>query len=249
MSADFFEYALRNNLLGLDVEYGNSLGFFSGIRDKKSFYKILAKNGAIDFDAEISNASLRIHDEVAIKKTCVSRKTRFTALKNAALFDAVSRFVVVDETASRSAKINNREVHHCESNIYYQYPAGNVQVPIGRDKWLHFTGTAAGVPEGVFEHVFYVRDEFKNNNGNRWIVHHRAVATPLAERLIIRGCNPRFEGPLPEWLNSSVPGWLKQGLFRIRERRWPNFPIMALGENTLRAGHCIELNTQVTLHE
>jgi hypothetical protein len=232
-----------------DVEFGNSHGFFSASRLSSNFYEpgqVFKKNS---FSAKIKSASIRVSDFFESLDTGAKRILSFDVLSHALLFDMVSRYVVIATGKNRSAVINGRLVEHRCSNLYHQYIAGHVCVPVGENGWIDFEGTQEGMPKNMFEHVFYVRDEQHVQRGYRWIVHHRIVATSCAERLILRGCNPRFEGPAPAWINDSIPNWIRQRLFRIREERFPNFPLMVIGENTLPAGHRITLTTTLHYHD
>lgn len=239
---------IDRRLLRLDVEFGNVHGFFSAARDWAKNYR----PGATPFcryEARIRGASLEIQDEAVLSPIMLERRVVFRAQEPSSLFDFVSRFVVSDLGGGRPSAINGMQVPHVSSNLYHQYPAGQVVVPIGHDQWLRFSGRQEGMPADVFEHVFYVRDEpcTGTRDEHRWIVHHRIVATPKADRLRLRGCNPRFEGPVPAWANRLVPGAVQRRLFRIRERHFPNFPVMTVGENGMDPGKCVVLSTRVGL--
>ncbi len=236
-------------LLRFDVEFGNANAFFSASRSLPNIYERGGLEESCAYGAAIKGAELSIAETRSLKgEDTLIRRVSYAPLTDSSLYDAVSRFVVLDTGSGRSARINDREIFHRNSNIYYQYPAGSVRIPIGERNWLDFTGEQIGMPSRGFEHVFYVRDERQVSQGNLWIVHHRVIATLHAERLVVRGCNPRFEGPLPRWANSLIPRALRERLFRIREARYPNFPLMAVGENTLSAGHRLSLTTRIECH-
>ncbi len=240
---------LSQGLVQLDVEFGNVHGFFSGSKSRPVLYGHGRWPEEAEYEARIELASLLVRDEVELQTAGLHRTVSFTPTESSALFDMVSRYVVIDQGGPRSARINGIEVPHRSANLYRQYPARTAMVPVGADQWLSFSGSQSGMPSSGFEHVFYVRDERQGPEGHRWIVHHRVVATELAQMLKLRGCNPRFEGPAPAWLNEAVPRWLHRKLFRIRERRFPGFPVMTIGENTLALGDRVTLASAVTVHQ
>lgn len=249
MESYYLSNLVSQQLLLFDVEFGNSHGFFSSNRLFPNLYipgQVFKKNS---FSGQIKSASIRVNDCLETLGTGTKRTLSFDFLSPASLFDMVSRYVVIDTGTQRSAVINGRSVEHKCTNLYQQYEADHVCVPVGKNGWIDFEGTQEGMPKNFFEHVFYVRDEQHDQRGYRWIVHHRIVATSRAERLILRGCNPRFEGPAPAWLNDCIPNWIRQRLFRIREARFPSFPLMVIGENTLPAGHRITLTTTLHYHD
>jgi hypothetical protein len=246
-SANEVQSLLRSGLLRLDVEFGNSFASFSASRDQQSLYGCY-NDDAKSYKARIQNVELVIDDATTYDKLVATRSVSFKFSTPSQIYDLVSRYVVTDTSATRKAIINGQEINHSCSNIYYQYPADKVVVPIGTDGWIEFSGEQQGIPDCGFEHVFYIRDESVNQNGNRWIVHHRMIATTQAERLVLRGCHPHFNGPFPKWLNAILPSPLKHVLFRIREVSHPNFPIMVIGENQLPEGCKINLTTYLAYH-
>ena len=177
------------------------------------------------------------------------KTTEFTALEPGVLFDAVARFVVLDLTGRRPGFLNLQEIPHDDSGLYHQAPGATVTVPLDERAWLTFSGKDFEFPGQGFEHVIYLRGEGKVGEANRWIVHHRIIATEGAENLVIRGCNPRFNAPLPSALNRLVPrAWMKK-LFRIRELRFPRSPITCVGENALSSGDHLSLTTLIRYHD
>lgn len=238
----------NRGLLSFDVEFGNASGFFSGARALPHLYAAPRLPGVVEYDAKLDCAELHVTDRFEGTGDRSTRVLSFAAAGHCELFDVVSRYLVIDTSRRRSAVINGVTVAHRSSNLYHQYPAGLVRVPVGADAWLEFAGAQSGMSQGAFEHVFYVRDELANERGNRWVVHHRIVATSRAHRLVLRGCNPRFEGPAPRWLNSTIPALFKRPLFRIRERRFPRFPFMVIGENPIPDGHKLTLRTTIQYH-
>lgn len=237
----------EDGLLRLDVEFGNARTFFSGSKRRPELYSA-GSLPSVDYDAEIPGASFSIGDHVTINGNSLSRSLIAETCGDSLLFDLVSRYVLIDRSRSRQASINGKAVRHACSNLYHQYSAGFVRVPLGRDSWLEFTGSVIGDMPAHFEHVFYVRDEAVVADGNRWIVHHRMIATADAEIMTLRGCNRLLDGPVPGYVNALVPRFIKRRLFRIRERERPNFPFMVVGENRMAARTRIGLRTKVTLH-
>lgn len=237
----------EDGLLRLDIEFGNARTFFSGSKCRPELYSAGSLPSA-DYDAQIPGASLSIGDHVVVESSSLSRTLIAETRDDALLFDLVSRYVLIDQSRSRQASINGIAVGHACSNLYHQYPADVVRVPVGRDSWLEFTGSFIGDMPAHFEHVFYVRDEAVVDGGNRWIVHHRMIATADAEVMTLRGCNRLLDGPVLSYINALVPRFIKRRLFRIRERELPHFPFMVVGENRIAAGTPLGLSTKVTLH-
>lgn len=240
------------DLLSFDVEFGNSRGFFSGSGQRPDIYGRGRLPEEVKFAAEIeqgSSAAIVCFDSTIVSDVEARRSVQFKFSRQSHIFDVVSRYVVIDTSSGRPSKINGQNVEHKSSNTYHQYPADVVKVPIGETAWLEFKGEVEGIPEGLFEHVFYIRDESVDSSGHRWIVHHRAIATELAEQLILRCCNPRFEGPVPSWVNRIIPKLMLRWLFRIRETTFPNFPLMVVGECCFAEGEKITLSSSIRYHE
>lgn len=241
------EGLVNQGLLRFDLEFGNSHGFFSASKHFSSFYEGNKVPGNTSYLAKIKSAEITIEDSVGSDGESIFRSSVFKIKSASRLFDMVSRFVVIDSSAGRDAVIDGHRIAHRSSNLYHQYPACRVRVPVSENGWLEFEGAQEGMPREGFEHVFYVRDQGQTELGKIWVVHHRIVATVDAGALILRGCNPRFEGPAPQWVNSCMPPMVKNYLFRIREKKHPNFPIMVVGENEVPAGNAVTLNTKVVL--
>jgi hypothetical protein len=226
-----------------DVEFGNSIGFFSG---KKSGHysnatfkenKKLTLNGSLD---KTSVSVLDTYQDTELNE--ILRKTQFTALNNSQLFDLVSRFVVQSE--NDTARINNKNIFHNSSNIYHQMNVDEdsvIKIPIDNG-WIVFKPTKTHQQDG-FKQVFYLRDESNKNGQYRWIVHHRLIADASHAKMILRCCHPVMEGVVP--FEKLIPRFMKIPLFRIRESTYPNFPFMVVGESTLFQGQSIELKTRI----
>ena len=232
---------LKSQLLRLDVEFGNAKGFFSASKSGIRSLNAPPLPQTSEYDACIADASVKINDSIIVQAHELTRSTQFTAQQNSRLFDFVSRFVVL--SSDREATIDNKDIRHNCKNIYHQYPADSVIVPIGTEHFLHFTDdNTAGHP--LFDRVFYVRDESIESNGmKRWIVHHRLIVKQHIAQLIVRCCHPNFEGPLP--FQDLIPQALKNRLFRIRESQKPNFPFMAVGESPFSANHQVDIRTRI----
>jgi hypothetical protein len=232
---------IKNGFLTLDVEFGSAKGFFSGSNAGLSDPLMYQCSLQRTMQGGIGPAHITISEDFEPNGITAERTLVFKPESDIALFDLVSRFIVLSD--SRPATIAGKIFRHTSSNIYHQFPVKSARVPIGRDRWLTIRDN--GTPDlPGFEQVFYIRDERILASGmRRWIVHHRQIALLDAAELVIRGCNPRIEGPLPfQWL---FPRRLKEALFRVREVRFPNCPVMCVGEVSLPKGIAISLRTQI----
>ncbi|EMK6826650.1 hypothetical protein V9K20_003519, partial [Vibrio cholerae] len=182
---------------------------------------------SISFEAEIEGAKGKVSDKIdKVSDHVWHRNVTFRTYTNSHLFDFVSRYVI--RSSSPIAYINNELVKHECSNIYHQFFSSGltVEVPIDDNFNLIFREICSS-QEDSFDNVFYLRDESIDNGKYKWIVHHRKIVKIEQAKLILRSCNPRFEGVLP--FQHFVPQFLKKPLFRIRESKYPCCPIMAVG--------------------
>ncbi|WP_421312022.1 hypothetical protein [Aeromonas veronii] len=220
---------IENDIFQIDIEFGNENTYFSGKRNIIPYqtpYDIDTEF-SISFEAEIEGAKGKVSDKIEkVANNVWHRNVSFYTYSDSHLFDFVSRYVV--KTKSPIAYINNKVVKHQCSNIYYQCLSSNltVEVPIDDNFNLIFRELCSS-QEDSFDNVFYLRDESIDNGTYKWIVHHRKIVKIEQAKLILRGCNPRFEGVLP--FQHLVPQILKKPFFRIRESRYPRCPIMAVG--------------------
>ena len=224
---------LHNRLLRLDVEFGNAQGFFSAAKSGLDTDNVAQGDISSHYDAHIPCAMASINDSTIINKSELIRTTKFTTETDSRFFDLVSRFVVLSN--DRCARIAGQNIQHNCKNIYHQHSTNDVVVPVGSEDHLHFQDNNS--TEHInFENVFYVRDEAVDKHGmKRWIVHHRMIVNQNAADLIVRCCHPVLEGPLP--FQKAIPAALKKQLFRIRERNFPDFPLMAVGEILVKKNH------------
>jgi hypothetical protein len=234
---------LQDNLLQIDVEFGNAGGFFSASKSGLQIASVAQGDISSNYEAQIPNATVSINDSSIINEYSLTRSTQFIAKSNSDLFDIVSRFVVLSD--DRSARIAGNVIQHKSKNIYHQYSTKDVLVPVGTEGFLRFEDNNS-TGHMNFDNVFYVRDEsIEANKMKRWIVHHRMIVNQVSAHLIIRCCHPIFNSPLP-WQN-IYPNALKRKLFRIREIKYPNFPFMAVGESAVSIGHVFDIGTSVSL--
>ena len=234
---------LKSHFLQLDVEFGNSHGYFSASKSGLHISCFEQDEVSSEYDTKIPKSTIRIEDSVVIKKNELSRITSFITKTDSYLFDLVSRFVVLSD--DRCAKIAGCNIWHKCENIYHQYSTSDVLVPVGTEGYLKFQDVNS-TGHTNFENVFYIRDEAVEVNGlKRWIVHHRMIVRQHAANLIIRCCHPVFDSPLP-WQN-IYPRALKRKLFRIREKKYPNFPFMAVGESAVSMGYVFDIGTKVVM--
>lgn len=234
---------ISNNLLSLDIEFGNAAGFFSGHKNNVCSNEKYAESFDRVFIPTLEKTGLEIRENYFISSDEINRNICYLVKGESKIFDLVSRYVVLSD--SRPAFIDKKIITHACSNIYHQFPVGKVKVPIGNNGWLYFSDNNS-TEHPFFNSVFYVRDEAVEENGmKRWVVHHRKIVKQEVANLIVRSCNPRLEGELPfQWI---IPRFLKKELFRIREAKFPNFPIMAVGEVLLNSGFHAKINTTIKL--
>ena len=234
---------IKKKIIYCDVEFGNSRNFFSGVKTG-----VLEKdwsNNFIEFSFRscIVDADILVFENREVKNEIFYRNVKFKVDEDSKIFDFVSRFVVLSD--DRPAYIDNIEINHSCSNLYYQYPAKEAIVPIGFDKYLKFEEFNSNYSK-FFDNVFYIRDEGVEKNGmKRWIFHHRLIVKKEYANLILRCCHPKFEGPLP--FQMVIPSLIKKELFRIREKKFPNFPFMTVGERVVERGEIFELGTVLSL--
>lgn len=238
---------ISNRLFNFDVEFGNAQGYFSGeaagLVDPALYYDSFERKMV----GTIFDRVMNIHEtykrpsnteegyETAQRCLC------FTPQQEFSLYDFVSRFII--ESNDRSGYIAGRSIRHLDRNIYEQHSVSEVIVPVGESGWLKFYDMGRSVPDG-FEAVFYLRDVSTTLDGRkRWIVHHRFIARPERAKLVLRGCNPRFEGPLP--YEYFLPKVFKRLFYRIREAHLPNFPIMTVGEFPIPADRKVCIDTKI----
>lgn len=239
--------ALGQGRLLLDIEYGNVHGFFSGARalthgDGEPFC-----GGVREFTGHLKQAAVRMEDHVVVEPDRLLRRLTFTMLDDALVYDLVSRFVVIDRSFSRDGWIHGHAIRHASHSVYHQYPATSAVVPMGDAQWLTARFSVEGDVPLNMAHVAYIRDEARTSEGNRWILHHRLIALPQADNLALRGCNPRFDRPVPAAVNQLVPLSIRRLLYRIRETRWPHAPVMAVAHARWRAGQQVTLVTDLRL--
>lgn len=241
-----------NNLikgsLSLDIEFGNSQGFYSGKKSQSLPYH----NGDSSslnswyWEGAVGRKIISISESWKLEQNEVQRDIEFCPQSDTELYDLVSRFVV-ESVSSKSACIANKYFEHTSKNIYYQFEDfGDVIIPVSDSQYLKFSSLGCDVPEG-FQEVFYIRDESENNDVKRWVVHHRLIVKLPDANLIVRSCNPRYEGPLP--CQNLIPWFVKKLFFRIRESKYPSFPLMSVGEVLLPSKSVAKISTKITLHE
>ncbi|TDM56044.1 hypothetical protein [Aliivibrio fischeri] len=229
----------------IDIEFGNQYGFFSGTRDGVCDKEIYGKK-VIDrsFDVDNCVAKGKVKEIINIKSDSLVRELDIHAIQDSFLFDFVSRFVVLSN--DRNAHISNVEIKHNNTNIYYQYSDDKpVKAPLGDKHWLEFINEGSSI-EKYFDNVFYIRDESQSDGRYKWIVHHRKIVKPEYSELILRGCNPRIEGVIP--YQEYLPRIIKSILFRIRERKYPNFPLMTVGVVNVK-NDFLKIKTKLRLSE
>jgi hypothetical protein len=234
---------LENEFLLLDAEFGCASGTYSAAKSGVS----LGSSGTLEvprfFRGELGDIMIDVGQHIEMDGDQLMRSLSFSIVEKAFLFDFVSRLVIWSN--DRPAMIAGREIVHESSNIYHQYSVQGARLPIGSHDWITVSDGGSIAPPG-FDVVFYVRDEGVEANGlKRWVLHHRLIANIEMARLVIMGCNPKFSGPIPFQL--LVPKVVKKALFRIRETRFPSFPLMAIGECSVSPGLCADIKTRMNI--
>jgi len=237
---------LHEGDLLLDIEFGNVHGFFSAHREAGPF--IPDDSGrSRTLTGRLTGASMRLHDSVQMTRATLSRDLSVSAVDRSETYDVVNRFVVIDRSASRSAWIAGQLIQHRQQSRYHQFPAGRMVVPVGLDHWLIIDSTVVGNPPEGMQHLTYLRDEPSPGVGNRWIVHQRLLAQPQRTSLHLRGCHPLYNEAFPKVVESLVPSVVKRRLYRIRETRCPNSPVMAVSHAVWATGTQLTLHTDIKL--
>ncbi|MFQ2235977.1 hypothetical protein ACK32R_09740 [Aeromonas dhakensis] len=242
----YLDRKIINDAIQIDVEFGNENTFFSGKKHIELYQTSLDFDASVlsSFEADIDGAKGRVTDRLEkVDDNAWHRELTFNTHAESHLFDFVSRFVV--KTKSPIAYINDVMVKHKCSNVYHQFLSTDmvVEVPIDEDHKLVFRELSAS-QEKYFNNVFYLRDESVENGTYKWIVHHRKIVKIEHAKLILRGCNPKIEGVIP--FQQFIPNFLKKPLFRIRESKYPSFPIMAVGIYNVNVSN-LKLTTEIRL--
>ncbi|XKE47222.1 hypothetical protein LG302_08880 [Halomonas organivorans] len=238
---DAIRNLIASGYVSSDIEFGNSEGYYSFSNHSTEALALSPCDSDREIKPILPGTDVEIADNRRISDEEYQRVVGFRFCGVSKIYDLVSRFVVYSFN-DRPATIDNKLITHRSSNIYYQYPAKNVRVPVAESSWLDFNFTFTNDIEGM-ESVCYIRDETKDVSGYRWIVHQRMIADPGKTELIVRSCNPRYEGVLP--LQALYPHWMKKKLFRIRENKYPSFPVMAVGEATVDTGVTCDLEARI----
>lgn len=236
--------------LQFDVEYGNSISFYSGVKSCSLPYSQVQIDSEsqkrFKWFGELEKTSLDLEEAWLKDGGEVVRNLKFKFKEDSYLYDMVSRFVVYSETPE-AALIGRNFFSHRSSNIYYQFENVNkVEIPYDGKSKIVFLSGKSEIPKG-FKEVFYIRDEKKTEKGYKWIVHHRLIVDPLLANLILRCCHPKFEGVVA--FQDYFPDFLKRKFFRIRESKYPNFPFMTVGECMVSAGEIATIKTKVRVCE
>ncbi len=238
----------ESNSIFLDVEFGNADSFYSAKKTATLPYDStqFIENNLYHYEwaGRLNRTNIKLEDKICESGKVLVRKLVFHFNAQSFLFDMVSRFVIFSNN-KRPASIANLLVEHKCSNLYYQFSADHpLKVPVRDNQYLVFSTLNCIVPSG-FKEVFYVRDEAVSDGKYKWIVHHRLIVDPAKAKLIVRGCHPKIEGILP--CQNLFPECLKRYLFRIRERKYPGFPIMSVGEIEVAKGDCAQMSTRIEL--
>lgn len=234
------------NSCTFDVEYGNSISFYSA--SKSQNHNTQKKNAAFHFNlfGRLEKTELRVTDELKIIDKELVRETSFLALSDSILFDLVSRFVVRSDEPL--ARINGYDYRHSQENLYYQYEVKEdslVEINTSHGK-LIFEPKIFEPPKG-FKQVIYIRDEKQEDGSFIWIVHHRVIADENMAKLVFRCCHPKLEGVVK--FQQFIPKYIKRKFFRIRERKYPNCPFMSVSEAILKKGYILKLITKLSVEE
>lgn len=237
MSADrIFKYCK------FDIEYGNSVGFFSGTKSLTYDFKTQQSEYEKNLLGKLDKTRIKVKDRVQSNFEGIHRSTDFIAHDDSLLFDLVSRFVVW--TSLPCAKINSNLYTHESKNLYYQFDVvenSSVEIDVSEGQ-LIFKPVKIFPPKG-FKQVIYIRDEQQENGLYKWVVHHRLIVDEHQSNMILRCCHPRFEGVVAA--QNCIPKFIKRKFYRIRETKYPNCPFMTVGESTLKKDQVVSLKTRI----
>jgi len=231
------ENLIENGLISIGQEYGDSYGTYSKMEDP---FKIRNDNVK---KTSLNGNEILIREKREFSNNKLIRDLSFYQDKDIKLYDMVSRFVIRTKSA-KPAKINNKLISHCNSENYYQYPAKEAFIPINDKFSFRFTNKT--FDNYGFDNVMYIRDaKSKLKSEKQWILHHRLISKPENELSLIF-CTSFLKGKV-KIIDNLCPKFIKKKLFRIREKSYPNFPIMAISLTKMVKEFSYSINTSISV--
>jgi len=234
------------------IEFGTASTFFSSVHPEQcriesieeSFQERCLDRMSRTLRVGIPGACCEILEDLRLETGTLWRRLEFRLIEDSCLTDLVSRYAAQD-ARRRAARIGDEEVRHEDRNRYLHRDAPQATIPFGRAGMLTVEREQGLATPPRFRRWLYVRDEPSAGGSNRWVLHHRVlVAEP--DELVLRGCNPWFNRPLPPALNGLVPRPIRRSLYMVREGRWPRAPLMTVGAAELPAGTVVVFRDKVT---
>lgn len=213
-------------------------GYRHTILERKSNITDTTNKAELTVQMHDGKWNLKINEELIGNK--ILRQHTLTTLEDSWFMDFVSRFQFKKEFFEKVI-INDIELIHRNTNIYYQYPVNQVKL-VGKD-----FDVVVKVKEAVttekFKLYMYARD-----SGDVWVVHARLFPEKW-DREIIKICR--------SWYNKAIPQKIANGLLKfdaIREFLWyrgerkqANFLLNAFALIKLGKGEILHLSTEIEI--
>ena len=184
-------------------ETADSSAFFSleqgvGWRNKKISEEYVCNNKSFlaKVVAQMSEGEWELNVTDQLHNNTINRKAEILTLQDSMFMDFVMRFRFKKEYIEY-ADIAGRRYYHKNSNVYYQYPVGNVMLK-GRGFDINIVVVDSIVPDKM-EPVIYVRD-----SKSEWVIHVRMI--PKAwDKEVIKICTA-WAGtrPLPQVVSNAL---------------------------------------------
>ncbi|GAB4227868.1 MAG: hypothetical protein Tsb0021_04980 [Chlamydiales bacterium] len=211
----------KNMIFPWGLETADSSAFFSLQKGVGYRYKILREH--IEYTERNRRSccvvkmmegkwSLDTEDTI-VSETQLRRRAHLTCLESSHFMDFVMRFRFRKEFFSK-AFIEQRQLSHRNTNIYYQYPVNEVTLE-GKKQRVSVKIEDFLCPSSL-KPCMYVRDDREE-----WVVHARMV--PQAwDKEVIKLCNSWAKTrPLPQAISNillAIP-WIKRNLWYRGERK------------------------------
>jgi len=188
---------------------------------------------------------LDIWEELDNSNQQIIRRHKLEVLEDSFMFDYVVRFRFKKKFIKK-AIINNLEINHKGSNIYYQYPVDSVRL-IGEDFDIEISVIESRLAD-KFSLYMYVRD-FKDE----WIVHARFMPK-VWDKEVLKLCVWWYNKALPQKfadLLLKLPK-VRQKIWLRSEQKPYKFPLTLLNPNSypevlLNKGDRLSLTTKFKL--
>jgi|Deesub1362A_J573_1020465.scaffolds.fasta_scaffold02604_6 hypothetical protein len=228
------------------LETADSAAFFS-LSDGGCRHKILRwrsnvsdTTNEVEIDVQMHDGkwNLRIDEELIGNK--ILRQHTLTTLEDSWFMDFVSRFQFKKKFFEK-AIINDIELIHKNTNLYYQFPVDEVKL-IGKDFDV-VVKVREVITSEKFKLHMYARD-----SGDVWVVHARLFPYKW-DKEIIKVCR--------SWYNKAIPQKIANILLKVDvirdflwyrgERKQANFPLNAYGLVRFEKGSKLRILTETKI--